>query len=329
MKAAVLEVLGGTPVFGAFAEPDIRPSEALVHVSAAAVKQLERLIASGKHYSSPSALPIVPGLDGVGRLDNGERVYFMVQRRPFGAMAERAPAGLTVPVPDGLADAEAAAVVNPALAAWLPLVERARMREGESVLILGATGAAGRMAVTVARQLGAGRVIACGRRQAVLGECDADATINLDAPEAQIAAASAKEAERGLGVIVDYLWGRPAELLIGQVARPDLHSTGEDSAIRFVSVGAMTGPDIVLPSNALRGSRLELIGSGTGNFPHGEAMRTAIAKVFALAQQGHLPVKVVERPLETVNNAWAQPADPDERIVLTIDSDGSCWGRSA
>lgn len=319
MKAAILAALGSAPVYGDFPEPDLHAGETLVHVSAAGVKQLERLIASGKHYSSPRTLPIVPGLDGVGRRDDdGARVYFMAQRRPFGAMAERAPASLTVPVPAGLSDAEAAAVVNPGLAGWLPLVERGRIRAGESVLILGATGTSGRMAVTMARRLGAGRVIACGRRQAVLDRLDADATIDLSAPEAEIAAAFAEEATRGLGVIVDYLWGRPAELLIGQLARPDLHSSGADSAIRFVTVGQMAGPDIALPSNALRGSRLELIGSGTGNFPQGEAMRQAIGTVLDLAEAGRLPVETAEVPAEDVAAAWAVPQDPDRRVVLTF-----------
>jgi NADPH:quinone reductase-like Zn-dependent oxidoreductase len=323
MKAAVLEALGSAPVFGSFAEPDIRTGEVLVHVRAAAIKQLERLVASGRHYSSPKELPIVPGLDGVGRLDSGERVYFMVQRRPFGAMAERAPASLTVPVPESLSDAEAAALVNPALAAWLPLVERGRMQRGENVLILGATGTSGRMAVTVARLLGAGRVIACGRRREVLASLDADAAICLDAPEAEIAAAFAGEVEHGLGVVVDYLWGRPAELLIGEVARPDLHSAAGEHAIRFVSVGAMAAPDIGLPSNALRGSRLEIIGSGTGNFPHGEAMQAAIAKVLDLAKAGHLPISVAERPLEAVSAVWNPGVNPDERVVLAIGTDGN------
>jgi len=318
VKAAVLEALGSTPVCGTFPEPDLQAGERLVHVRAAGVKQLERLIASGRHYSSPKALPIVPGLDGVGRLDDGTRVYFMVQRRPFGAMAERAPASLTVPVPAGLSDAQAAAVVNPALAGWLPLVERARMKAGESVLVLGATGTSGRMAVTMARMLGAGRVIACGRRRAVLDSLGADATIDLSAPEVEIAAAFAAEAARGLGVIVDYLWGRPAELLIGQLARPDLHSDSGDRAIRFVTVGQMAGPDIVLPSNALRGSRLELIGSGTGNFPPGEAMGKAIATVLDLAAAGRIPVETVEMPVAEVATAWAAPRDPDQRIVLTF-----------
>lgn len=318
MRAAVLETIGTSPICREFQEPDVRAGETLVHVRAAAVKQLERLIASGKHYSSPTSLPIVPGLDGVGHLDTGERVYFMAQRRPFGAMAERAPASLTVPVPDALDDATAAAVVNPGLAGWLPLVERGRMGAGETVLILGATGTSGRMAVAIARHLGAGRIVACGRRQPVLDALGADATINLDASEAQISGAFAREVERGVGVVVDYLWGRPAELLIGAIARPDLHSSAEDAAIRFVTVGAMAGPDIALPSNALRGSRLELIGSGTGNFPHGETMRRAIAAVLDLARAGDLPVDAHAVPLENIAEAWAVPENPDTRVVVTV-----------
>lgn len=317
MKAAILDQLGAVPRCGEFAEPDILSGERLVHVRAAALKQLERLIASGKHYSSPKALPIVPGLDGVGHLDSGERVYFMAPRRPFGAMAERAPASLTVPVPPTLGDAAAAAVVNPALAGWLPLKERARLNAGETVLVLGATGASGRMAITMARHLGAGRVVACGRRQAVLDSLAADATINLAAPEEEVSARFAAEVERGLGVIVDYFWGRAAELMINQLARGDVHSSA-GTAVRFVTVGQMAGPEIALASNALRGSRLELIGSGTGNFPHGAAMREAIEAVFALAAAGELPIRVDEVPLAQVDHAWAQPADPDRRTVLMI-----------
>lgn len=317
MKAAVLQQLGSAPVCAEFAEPDVQVGEQLVHVRVAAIKQLERLIASGKHYSSPKVLPIVPGIDGVGILEDGSRAYFMAQRRPFGAMAERAPASLTVPVPAGLSDAEAAAVVNPGLAGWLPLVERGRMQPGENVLILGATGTSGRMAVTIARHLGAGRVVACGRRQDALDGLGADATINLTMPEEEIAAAFAAESERGMSVIVDYLWGRPAQLLIEQLARPDVHSSA-GGAVRFVAVGQMAGADITLASNALRGSRLELIGSGTGNFPHSDAMKQAIGRVFDLATAGKLPVETATVPLADVHDNWAVPANPDMRTVLAV-----------
>ncbi len=318
MKAALAETLGQSPRYGDFPEPALQDGETLVHVTAAALKQLERAIVAGTHYSSPKALPIVPGLDGVGRTDQGQRVYFMVQRRPFGAMAEQAPASLTVPVPDGLDDRTAAAVVNPALAAWLPLTERGHLARGENVMVLGATGAAGKMAVTMARHLGAGRVVACGRRADILASLDADAIIDLTQPEDALAAAFAQEAERGLGVIVDYIWGKPAELLIGQLARPDLHSSNPDARIRFVAVGAMAGPNITLPSSVLRGSRLELLGSGTGNFPPPAAMAKAIGDVFALAERGMLPLDIATYGLDAITEAWDAKLPTEVRTVIAV-----------
>lgn len=318
MRAAVVDKLGEAPRCGSFAEPDLQAGETLVHVSAAALKQLERAIVAGRHYSSPKVLPIVPGLDGVGTRDDGTRVYFMAQRRPFGAMAERAPASFTVAVPDGLDDVTVAAVVNPALAAWLPLTTRGRLARGETVMVLGATGAAGRMAVTMARHLGAGRVVACGRRAEVLAALGADATIELGQPEDQLAAAFAAEADRGVGVIVDYIWGRPAELLIGALTRGDVHSADPGADIRYVSVGAMAGADIRMPSAALRGSRLELIGSGTGNFPDDAGMRDAITQVFALARASALPIETRHYPLEAVETAWLADNPADVRPVVTM-----------
>lgn len=316
MKAAVLGALGAPPACGAFRAPELQAGECRVWVTAAAIKHLERAIAAGTHYASPDQLPIVPGLDGVGRLDDGARVYFVVQRRPFGAMAAQAPAAWTVPVPDALDDATAAAVVNPALAAWLPLHERARLVPGETVLVLGASGTAGQMAVTLARQLGARRVVACGRRMAVLERLAADAIIDLDLPDAELSRAFAAEARRGLGVIVDYLWGRPAELLIGQLAQSDLSPAPDGRAIRFVCVGAMAGPTVQLASGVLRGSRLEITGSGTGNFPDAAAMAAATARVFDLALAGHLPIRVQTAPLEDVARVWDLDT-PGLRWVLT------------
>jgi len=316
MKAAILGALGSPPTCGEFPAPELQAGERRVRVTAAAIKHLERAIAAGTHYASPDRLPIIPGLDGVGRLDDGARVYFVVQRRPFGAMAAQAPAAWTVPVPDGLDDATAAALVNPALAAWLPLHERARLVPGETVLVLGASGTAGQMAVTLARQLGARRVVACGRRVAVLERLAADAIIDLGASDTQVARAFAAEVRRGLGVIVDYLWGRPAELLIGQLAQSDLSPAMNERAIRFVCVGAMAGPTVPLPSGVLRGSRLEIMGSGTGNFPDAAGMAAATSRVFDLALAGHLPIRVQTAPLEDVARVWNSGA-PDLRWVLT------------
>ena len=271
MKAAVLDALGQTPRIREFAEPDLHGDEVLVTVTAAPLKQLDRAIAAGTHYSSPKTLPVVCGTDGAGRMADGSRVYFMVHRRPFGTMAERAPAEWTVPMPDQLDDAVAAAVVNPAIAAWLPLLWRARMKPGENVLVLGATGSAGRMAVRAARLLGAGRVVAAGRRQDVLASLDADATIDLRLPAAELRAAFARESAIGLGVVLDYVWGPSTELLLDVLMKSDLSEDTRTGDVRLVALGAMSAPTLALPSTVLRAARLSNSRKRIGKFPAGAA----------------------------------------------------------
>src|SRR5262249_35567223 len=137
--------------------------------------------ASGAHYSAGGSFPFVVGIDGVGRLDDGRRVYFLLPRAPYGSMAETTvvPAAHCVPVPDGLTDIAAAALANPALWSWAAFKERPHLKPGETVLTNGATGTSGRLAVGVARYLGAKKVIATGRNVAVLQSLGADATIVL------------------------------------------------------------------------------------------------------------------------------------------------------
>lgn len=165
MHAAVLHEFGSAPRYDQFEDPVARDGEALVKVLAASLKQIDKGMASGKHYASHRELPVVCGVDGVGRLETGERVLFGGCRKPFGAIAEKtvAPRAFCFPLPDGVDDAMAAALPNPALSSWLPLKYRAKLQPGETVLVLGATGTAGKLAVQIAKLLGAGRVIAAGR----------------------------------------------------------------------------------------------------------------------------------------------------------------------
>ena len=324
MKAAVIEALGAAPRYADFAEPDVQAGEEIVAVEVASVKQLDRAIAAGTHYSSPKVLPVACGTDGVGRLADGTRAFFAVNRRPFGAMAERAPASWTVPLPEGLDPAVAAAIVNPSLAAWLPLVWRGKLRPGENVLILGATGAAGKMAIAAARLLGAGRVIAAGRRQEVLAGLGADATIDLRLERAALRDAFSAEAAGGLGVVIDYVWGPSAEALFDVLVKSDLSAADPDGdGVRFVSVGAMAGADIRLPSAVLRGARLSIMGSGTGNFPPIPRMREVVADILGHAARGEIALKVEEVPLARVAEAWSGTGDPDQRIVFRVEASGT------
>ncbi len=198
VNAAVLHQFGEMPRFELFAEPVCNDDEVLVHVSAAALNPSTKLLASGQHYASPKQLPVICGVEGVGRLDDGTRVFFGVRRPPNGSMCQRTvvPRAFCWPLPDGVDDVIAAALPNPGLSSWLPLVSSARLIPGESVLVLGATGVAGRLAIQIAKHLGAGRVVAAGRNQDVLSrlpQLGADSVISLATSDEELEQAFVRE----------------------------------------------------------------------------------------------------------------------------------------
>ncbi|MGH8466375.1 MAG: quinone oxidoreductase family protein, partial [Pseudomonas sp.] len=191
MKAAIVHDFDQPPRYGELDAPQALPGEVLVRVRAAALSQLVRAQASGKHYSSGKTLPLVPGADGVGLLADGSRVYFAFPRAPIGAMAEvvAVDARNVVAVPDGIDDITAAAIANPGMSSWAALQERAHFKPGERVLINGAAGTSGRLAIQVAKHLGASRVVATARNPAVEAELralGADDFIRLDQPAEQL-----------------------------------------------------------------------------------------------------------------------------------------------
>lgn len=321
MRAAVLNTLGELPAMGIFAEPVAQEGEVIVSVLAASVKQLDRGIVKGTHYSSPKTLPIVPGTDGVGTLADGTRVYFSSFRPPFGALAERAVASWTVPVPDGVSDETAAALINPALAAWLPLAWRAKFQRGETVLIIGATGTSGKLAAAAARSLGAGRIVAAGRRQDVLNGLGADATVDLRLEGEALTRRFIEAAGAGgYDVIIDYIWGSATEALLAALTNHHLAPADNDSGygVRLVNVGAMAAPSISLPAAVLRSSRLQILGSGTGNFPPVEQLTKIVADILALAARGDISVTTRTYPLSEISAAWNTPAEEDTRVVIRI-----------
>src|SRR6266699_70271 len=188
MHAAVLHPLGKPPRFEEFPDPAPGEGEVLIHVCAAALKPVDKQLAGGKHYASPREFPVVCGADGVGRLEDGTRIFFGGPRRPYGAMAERTVVrrAQCFSVPEDVDDDTAAAIPNPGVSAWLSLKHRARLAPGETVLILGATGVTGKLALQIAKILGAGRVVAAGRNEEVLNtlhELGADETIRLNQPD--------------------------------------------------------------------------------------------------------------------------------------------------
>lgn len=316
MQAAVVNVPGQAPKYQTFPDPTPDAGEALVRVRAAGLHNLVKSIASGAHYSSVTSGPAVPGVDGVGVLDDGRRVYFLFVRKPWGTMAELAAAPLNtiIPVPDALSDAEAAAIPNPGMSAWISLKDRAALSTGETVLILGATGVAGQFAIQAARLLGAKRIIAAGRNVDAIAAADVDAVIALGQPEDALREAFAAEAASGIHVVVDYLWGRPTELLLEALAKG--FTTQATHRTRLVEVGAMAGPTITLPGATLRSIDLALMGSGFGSVSVDRVLAT-IPTLYQLAATGKLTVATVPVPLAEVEAAWNR-VEKGRRIVFTI-----------
>jgi NADPH:quinone reductase-like Zn-dependent oxidoreductase len=190
---------GTSPQFEQFPEPIANENEAIVHIRAAALKPVDRQMASGSHYAAFRELPVVCGMDGVGCLDDGRRVFFAGPRPPFGSMAQRTVVSPSrcFPIPDNVDDDIAAAVVNPGLSAWGALAWRAQLTAGETVLILGATGVTGKLAIQTAKLLGAGRVVAAGRNDQVLNklhDLGADTIIRLDKRGQDLTEALSREA---------------------------------------------------------------------------------------------------------------------------------------
>jgi NADPH2:quinone reductase len=309
MNAAVLHSLDKPPRFQSFPEPVAGENEVIVDVRAAALKPIDKQTASGAHYARLGQLPVVCGMDGVGCLDNGTRVYFAGPRAPHGGMAERTVVSSShcFPLPDNVDDVVAAAVFNPGLSAWGALVWRAQLADGESVLILGATGVTGKLAIQTAKLLGARRIVAAGRNVEVLStlhELGADTAICLDESRQDLTEAFAREATgTGFDVVIDYLWGWPTEALLAAFARPDLKPGS--SRVRLIQVGESAGSTISLPAAVLRSSRLEILGAGSGSAPASpEIWREAIRWLMGNVGSGALRIDIERIPLADVEQAW-------------------------
>jgi NADPH2:quinone reductase len=231
-------------------------------------------------------------------------------------MAERAvvPRSMCVPLPDGIDDVQAAAIANPGMSAWISMKERARLAAGETVLVMGATGVAGQLALQVARRLGAKRVIAAGRNVEAIAAGGADAVIALGAPEEEVRDAFASEAASGIDVVIDYLWGRPTELLLEALARG--FQANSTRATRLVEVGESAGRTISLPGSTLRAIDLTLLGSGFGS-ARLDRILAAVPTLFAMATAGSLKVAVEPIPLADVEAAWNR-VEKGRRIVFTV-----------
>ncbi|MFF4104707.1 zinc-binding alcohol dehydrogenase family protein [Streptomyces sp. NPDC001903] len=316
MYAAVVHALGQPPRYESVPEPVPAAGEVVVEVLAAALYPLVRSFASGGHYTGGDALPLVPGFDGVGRTAAGELVYIPGLEPPHGTMAERVavPAAALMPVPDGLDPLAVAAVMNPASSAWIALRERGRLRKGESVLVLGATGNAGRAAIGIALDQGAGTVVAAGRDPEALrvaAELGAHRTVRLAGPDEEVAAAFGAAAA-DVDVVLDYLWDRPAELALDGILR---HRADLTRTLRWVQVGSAAGPDMTVPSAWLRKADVSVCGSGLGSISasrRAAALRELLERLPALAPT----TEAIAVPMAEVEAAWESPMPSGGRFVF-------------
>jgi NADPH:quinone reductase-like Zn-dependent oxidoreductase len=317
MDAAVVHKLGRTPRCEQFPEPVADDNEVIVHVRAASLKPVDKQMASGSHYASPREVPFICGTDGVGHLADGQRVFFGGCRPPYGAMAQRTvvPKAFIFSVPETLGDTVAAAILNPGVSAWLALVFRAKLAPGENVLILGATGVTGRLAVSIAKLLGARRVIAAGRNQQPLQslrQLGADATIRLDASAKDLHESFIREAGKsGFQVVIDYVWGQPTEALLSAMTSREFMPIGTET--RLVQAGESAGPTISLPAAALRSTALTIL--GTAGIPPRDVLADALQRVMAHAANGELQVDTVHVPLADIEGAWERN-QPGRRTVI-------------
>jgi NADPH:quinone reductase-like Zn-dependent oxidoreductase len=317
MKAAIVVEAGKTPIYGDFREPIPAEGESHITVTAAALSHVVKARASGTHYSSSGNIPFVVGVDGVGQLDDGRRVYFVLPTPPFGSMAEQTvvKSSLCVILPDDLDDVTAAAIANPGMSSWVALKERAKLVPGETVLVNGATGTAGRLAVQIAKYLGAKKVIATGRNLEALkalAALGADVTIPLvEDGEALEEAFMEQFKAESIDVILDYVWGQSAERLLIAGAR-----AGKDAVpIRFVHIGSMSASNITLPGAVLRSSAIELMGSGMGSIPFNRVVK-AITELLQATVPGKFEIATKTVPFSEVEEIWSTEASMP-RIVLT------------
>jgi NADPH:quinone reductase-like Zn-dependent oxidoreductase len=317
VKAAVVTSFGSAPRFREFPVPAAAGTdEMLVDVLAAGLHPRVRSQASGSHYTSTGELPLVPGVDGVGRGPDGLLRYFVLDGTGPGTMAEQAVMDTrrSVVLPAGSDPVTVAAAMNPAMSSWVALRQRVPFRAGQDVLVLGATGNAGRLAVQIARRLGAGQVIAAGRdaaRLAALPALGATGTVLLDGDTDAAAARLGPAAD--VDVVLDYLWGPPGAAAMAAIVtgRAD-----RGKPLTWVEIGSVAGPTAPVPSAALRAARLQIVGSGQGSVSTAE-IRAELPALAGEITSGALAVRARPVPLADVERAWADRAGPAERIVIT------------
>jgi NADPH:quinone reductase-like Zn-dependent oxidoreductase len=311
MKVAVLTQTGTTPSYADFPDPRPRGGHVVVDVTAAGVHHLDLAKASGA-FGVPETLPYVIGADGVGRTAAGRRVFFTSPVAPHGSWAERTLVAEQdlLDLADDVDDVTAAALGNTGLAAWLALTWRSNLQPGQNVLVLGATGALGSVAVQLAKALGAATVVAADRdpdRLVRSSEHGADATVTITPDTDLVGAFREAVGGGGFDVIIDPVWGAPALAAMHVAAR----------GARHIQIGQSAGATLELPAAIIRAARLELLGFAHID-PPVQVRRDAYLRLTELAATGALTVDTMTLRLADCKRAWElQQQGAPRKLVLT------------
>lgn len=322
MKAAILYKSGGTPQCGNIdLKLDIKEGYKLIKVKASAVKNLDKSRVSGKHYASYKEFPTVVGTDGVGELEDGTRVYgFGIT----GMLAEQAIIGDNyTPIPHTLDYVTAAALPNAVLGSAMPLLIRAKLVAGQTVLFNGATGVTGQVAVQIAKHYGAKNIIVTGRNERLLEELKtygATHIINLkDSDESVKSQLNHIHNQTPIDIVIDYLWGKPISLIIETLKGDSM--THISHTTKIVTAGDMAGKEISLPSAILRSSAIEILGSGFGSLSPEELIvfnKVILPEMFLLASNNKLHIQTESHPIEDIEEVWNKQLPSGTRLVITI-----------
>ena len=322
MRAAVLHGHGQPPEYGRHPAPRRAAGQALIRVTAAPVNPLDLLCASGVSYFGAPTLPYVPGTQGVGVVEHAD-TFAAGQRVWFSGSAGMAPGDGTLAqlcvadesailaLPDEVSDDLVAALGLSAIAAWMALTWRGGLQSGEHVLVLGASGTVGQVGIQVARLHGAGRVIAAcrdahGRQRAT--ELGAHAVVDLAGDDPAQLAISLAEASAGrLDLVLDPVWGIPAEAAIRAL------SPGG----RLVNLGSSAGQQASLTSATLRSGVLSVLGY-TNNALSPEQRAAALAEILAHAAEGRIDTDRETLPLAEIGTGWAMCGGAPHRRAVMI-----------
>lgn len=314
IKAAIVTEFGKPPIYTDIDTPKpANTNEMLIDVIAVGLHHVTKGLASGAHYASNTTPPFIAGMDGVGRDSHGKLRYFVQGPGQPGSMAQKTvvEANHSIKLPNHCDQILMAGAMNPAMASWFAL--RCRVpyfHKKKRILILGATGSSGRMAVQISRYIGASQIIAVGRdtnRLAKLPALGATDIITLD--DERLGQVTAN-----VDVVLDFIWGESSVKVIEALLK---NRSNRSQSLCWVHVGGMAGEVAPIPGSFLRSTKLQIIGSGHGSVSGFQIMRE-LPKLINAVSKGKFHIDIKPVALREVESVWNTSSTENSRIVFTL-----------